>query len=183
MGSALGVGWGVVVGSLVVFCGATIGATICFFVARFVLHDFCEKLVSRSTVASSISKALGRDGLRVVVLLRLSPLIPFNVMNFVSGAAPGLRSRDFIIGSVGMAPAIVAYVYLAAAFGAEATTSSNGDGNWIKIGLISAGVLASMLAVVVISRRARQELQNMIEVGTDSYIYESRENESLPTSG
>jgi hypothetical protein len=63
----------------------------------------------------------------MVLLLRLSPAMPFNVMNFVSGTS-AVRLRDFVLGSVGMLPAIVAYVYLGAAFGSGSGADAGGGG-------------------------------------------------------
>ena len=110
----------------------------------------------------------------MVLLLRLSPAMPFNVMNFVSGTS-AVQLRDFVLGSVGMLPAIVAYVYLGAAFGSGSGADAGGGGGnkddgsedgshgrTVKVALMCCGITASLLAVWAASRAAKKQMAAIV---------------------
>lgn len=84
-------------GAFAVFVGATIGATGSFLLARFVFRDMASNLTAEYPKIMAVDRAVGQRGFRVVLLLRLSPIVPFNVMNYISGATM-LELRDFVMG-------------------------------------------------------------------------------------
>ena len=84
-------------GALVVFIGATIGATASFLLARFVFRDMAAGLIKKHPTMLAVDRAVGNSGLRIVLLMRLSPIVPFNVMNYMSGTT-SLEVRDFVLG-------------------------------------------------------------------------------------
>ena len=88
---------GVALGALAVFIGATIGATASFLLARFVFRDMAADLIRKYPTMLAVDRAVGNSGLRIVLLMRLSPIVPFNVMNYMSGAT-SLELRDFVLG-------------------------------------------------------------------------------------
>ena len=96
---ALGVGPGVVVGALVVWIGLSIGAVLAFLVARYLLRDAVARQLRRFRLASAVDAALAHDGLRVMLLLRLAPLIPYNAFNYVI-AATAVSLRDYTLAPV-----------------------------------------------------------------------------------
>ena len=61
---------------------------------------------------AAIDRAVGREGLKIVLLTRLSPVFPFNLLNYAFGLTT-VSLRDYVLGSlVGMLPGTVMYVYL-----------------------------------------------------------------------
>ena len=74
-----------------------IGATASFLLARFVFRDMAADLIQKYPTMSAIDRAVGTKGLRIVLLMRLSPIVPFNVLNYVCGAT-SLELRDFVLG-------------------------------------------------------------------------------------
>ena len=81
--SALGLGWGVVVGTIAVWVGAAVGGLVAFVLGRFALHRLVNRLLQRWKLTAALDAALRDEGLKLMVLLRLSPLIPFNALNYV----------------------------------------------------------------------------------------------------
>ena len=81
--SALGLGWGVVVGTIAVWVGAAVGGLVSFALGRFALHRLVNRLLQRWKLTAALDAALRDEGLKLMVLLRLSPLIPFNALNYV----------------------------------------------------------------------------------------------------
>ncbi len=88
---------GVALGAVAVWFGATLGATASFVLARFVFRDMAADMIQKYPNMIAVDRAVRHRGLRIVVLMRLSPIVPFNVMNYVSGAT-ALELRDFVLG-------------------------------------------------------------------------------------
>ena len=74
-----------VVGFLSVWVGASIGATIAMILGRFVFKEYVQKLSEKYPTIKALDKAIDSEGLKLILLLRLCPLIPFNAMNYLMG--------------------------------------------------------------------------------------------------
>jgi uncharacterized membrane protein YdjX (TVP38/TMEM64 family) len=107
-GATLGTGYGF----LVSLIGNIFGATLAFFIARYVLRDYVSShIIKRYPKIQEYEKRFFEDGLRTVILLRLIPLFPFNVLNYALGVTR-VRTKDYIIGTtLGIIPGTLAYVY------------------------------------------------------------------------
>lgn len=73
-GQALGIGYGVLVGSISVFLGASIGAICSFLLGKYLLYDYVNKLIKRFNITLAIDKSIESQELKIMILLRLSPL-------------------------------------------------------------------------------------------------------------
>jgi len=80
-----GFAFGLWKGFLAVSAGATLGAALAFLVARFIARDKVEAIAQRNEKFRRIDKAIGRKGAKLIFLLRLSPVIPFNLSNYFYG--------------------------------------------------------------------------------------------------
>jgi uncharacterized membrane protein YdjX (TVP38/TMEM64 family) len=94
-------------------------------------------------------------------LLRLSPLVPFNLLNYAL-ALSGVRYRDFLIASVGMFPAIVMYVYYGKVAGdvaklAAGITPPRGPEYYV---LLLVGLIATIVATTAVTRAAKRAMNN-----------------------
>ncbi len=106
-GVLFGIGWG----SCYVFIAATLGATFAFLIGRYFARDWVNAKVQKIAKFQAIDRAIARQGLKIVFLLRLSPLFPFNLLNYALGITQ-VSLRDYILGSLGMIPATILYVYI-----------------------------------------------------------------------
>jgi uncharacterized membrane protein YdjX (TVP38/TMEM64 family) len=151
-GLALGVFW--------VFIGATLGAALAFLVARYVARGWVEGRIAGSPRFAAVDRAIGRDGRKIVFLLRLSPLFPFNLMNYGLGLTR-VRFVDYVVASVGMLPGTLLYVYYGKVAGdvasaaAGAGAASRGVGYWLVLAL---GLAATVAVTTVVTRAARRAL-------------------------
>src|SRR5262249_8073559 len=110
-GFTFGLLWGTVLVSL----ASVTAAGLAFLIARYLARAQVEKLVQRNRNFQAIDRAIAQSGWKVVLLLRLSPLIPFNFSNYLFGLT-GIRFDHFILASwVGMFPGTLLYVSLGAA--------------------------------------------------------------------
>ncbi len=103
--------FGVILGSVYVFIGATVGAIGAFLVGRYIARGWIAKKIEGNSKFKAIDQAVAKEGLKIVLLTRLSPIFPFNLLNYAYGLT-GVSLKDYVIGSVGMIPGTIMYVYI-----------------------------------------------------------------------
>ena len=109
--------FGIWLGALYTIIGATIGELISFFLARFLGRDFVEGLIGGSSHIRKLDNLIGRYGFNSMLVLRLIPLVPFNVLNFGAGLTK-IRVWDYFWASlIGIIPGTFIYTYLFAKLG------------------------------------------------------------------
>ncbi|MED6123677.1 hypothetical protein PIB30_051377, partial [Stylosanthes scabra] len=108
--------FGSVIGTIIVSISGTVAASVAFLIARYFARERILKLVEGNKKFLAIDKAIGENGFRVVTLLRLSPLLPFSLGNYLYGLT-SVKFVPYVLGSwLGMLPGTWAYVS-AGAFG------------------------------------------------------------------
>ena len=156
-----GLAYGVAVGFPLVLVSATVGATLAFLVSRHLLRQTVEEKAGQRALFKAIDRAVSDSGWRVVGLLRLSPLVPFNLQNYLYGVT-GIRFWHYVAATfVGMMPGTLMYVYLGAV-GKVAIGGGEAGGGALKWAFFAAGFLATIAVAVVVTRRARRELDRII---------------------
>jgi uncharacterized membrane protein YdjX (TVP38/TMEM64 family) len=157
-----GVVFGVWLGALYVFIGATLGATAAFLVGRYLARNWVTQKIANNDKFNAIDRAVGKEGLKIVVLTRLSPIFPFNLLNYAFGLT-GVSIKDYIIGSLGMIPGTLMYVYIGSLAGnlaliGTATQPTNPTLQWtIRI----VGFIATIAVTVYVTRIAKQALNEL----------------------
>jgi uncharacterized membrane protein YdjX (TVP38/TMEM64 family) len=158
-----GVVFGVVNGSIAVSIGSTLGATCAFLVGRYLARDWVASKIEGNEKFKAIDEAVGREGWKIVLLTRLSPVFPFNLLNFAYGLTK-VNLRDYFFASwVGMMPGTIMYVYIGslagdlASLGAGQRTRTTGE--WILYGI---GLLATAVVTVFVTWLARKALSSRI---------------------
>ena len=164
-----GVLFGVVKGSIFVFLGATIGATLAFLAGRYVARGWISKKIAGNQKFSAIDKAVGKEGFKIVLLTRLSPIFPFNLLNYGLGVT-GVSLKDYVLASVGMFPGTIMYVYIGSLAGSIATIggASQPDANPIaqwSIRII--GFIATVAVTLYVTKIARKALDESIDNSDD----------------
>lgn len=156
---AAGALFGVVKGTICVLLGATLGAFGAFLIARYVARDWVAQRVLKDARFAAIDRAIAEQGRKVVFLLRLSPVIPFNVLNYALGLTQ-VRAIDFLVASVGMIPGTLLYVYsgklASVVVGAAGTTAPpRSTAFYVVLGL---GLAATAAVTVLVTRVAKRAL-------------------------
>ncbi|MCC7052794.1 MAG: TVP38/TMEM64 family protein [Gemmatimonadaceae bacterium] len=156
---AAGALFGVVQGTLLVLTGATLGAFLAFLVARYIARDWVAARVQRDPRFAAIDRAVADDGRRIVFLLRLSPLVPFNLLNYALGLTQ-VRAVDYLVASLGMIPGTLLYVYTGSVAGTVlgatgGAAPARGAGFWLVLGL---GLAATAAVAVLVGRMAKRAL-------------------------
>ena len=97
-------------GTLLTFVGASLGASAVFAVAAPLARSRVLRWIDRDPRVAATRRAVVRDSAWIMFLLRLSPLVPYNLLNYAL-ALSGVRFRDYLVALVGMFPAITMYAY------------------------------------------------------------------------
>ena len=151
-------------GVLYVFAGATLGACAAFLVARYLARAAVERRLARHPRFAAVDRAVAREGRKIVFLLRLSPVFPFNLLNYALGLTR-VSFTDYAIASLGMLPGTILYVYYGKVLGdvarvAAGAGSRRDAGYWTVLAL---GLLATVAVTFVVTRTARRALTEEIE--------------------
>jgi uncharacterized membrane protein YdjX (TVP38/TMEM64 family) len=156
-----GVIFGVTWGSIYVFIGATLGAIAAFLVGRYLAQGWVKEKISSYKKFAIIDKAVSKEGLKIVLLVRLSPLFPFNLLNYAFGIT-SVSFQDYLIGSVGMIPGTIMYVYFGSLVGDIALIGSkNQPGNIILHWVIQImGLIATIAVTVYVTKIAKKALED-----------------------
>jgi uncharacterized membrane protein YdjX (TVP38/TMEM64 family) len=150
-GALFGVLWGTVLVSL----ASTTAAALAFLIARHLARASVERWARGDRRFAAIDQAIQDGGWRIVALLRLSPVVPFSLSNYLYGLTPVAFGPYVLASWVAMLPATVLYVSLGAA-GRAAAGGERRPSEWILIGV---GAAASLAATVMITRHARRRLR------------------------
>ncbi|MBI4782722.1 MAG: TVP38/TMEM64 family protein [Oscillatoriophycideae cyanobacterium NC_groundwater_1537_Pr4_S-0.65um_50_18] len=163
-----GVVFGVVQGALYVFGGACLGATLAFLIGRYLVREWVAKKIAANAKFKAIDQAIGREGFKIVLLTRLSPIFPFNLLNYALGIT-GVSLRDYILGFIGMIPGTLLYVYLGSLAGNLAAigspTQAASTVQWV---IRIVGFIATVIVTIFITRVARNALATAIPDSTES---------------
>jgi len=151
--------FGVVAGTCYVFTAAVLGSSLAFGIARYAARGSVERWIAGDARFRALDRAVGEQGWRIVLLLRLSPLFPFNLLNYALGLTR-IRFSDTLRAAPGMLPVTLAYVFLGSAAGEVASQAAGGTSasTPLESALLVLGVAATLGVAVVVTRIARRAL-------------------------
>ncbi|MFZ0409127.1 MAG: TVP38/TMEM64 family protein [Cyanobium sp.] len=154
-GALYGTWWG----SAIVFVGASLGAEIVFLLGRGWLRSWARRRLAATPRLQQIEQAVSREGLRLVLLTRLSPAFPFSLLNLAYGLSE-VSLRDYSIGLLGILPGTVLFCGLGALAGdvarfQEVLTGAADPGTWA---LRLTGLAATVASVWLAGRAAQRAL-------------------------
>ncbi len=155
--------FGFIKGAILVSISATLGATCAFLVGRHLARDWVAKKIQTNVKFKAIDEAVAREGWKIVVLTRLSPVYPFNLQNYAYGLTQ-VSLRDYFFASwFGMLPGTILYVYIGSLAGEVAQIGGGGKARtpaeWI---LLVVGLAATVAVTVYITRIARAALKKKV---------------------
>ena len=163
---AAGTIFGLASGTALVFVAATLGASAAFLISRYLARPLVERRLAGNERFAAIDRAIGHQGGKIVFLLRLSPLFPFNLLNYALGLTK-VRFRDYVLASAGMLPATLMYVYYGNVIGdvarvASGTPIPRGPEYYLLLGI---GLAATIVVTALVARTARRALRDALRDG------------------
>ncbi len=161
-GFIFGLGWGFAAVSV----GSTLGASLAFLLGRFVARDKIRALTADKPTFRQIDRAIGERGARLIFLLRLSPIVPFNLSNYFYGLT-AVRFWPYVLASwVGMMPGTLAYVYFGTLgrAAAQSATDAGPERGPLEWTLLAVGLATTLAVTIWVSKIARDAIRQTEEI-------------------
>jgi len=154
-----GFAYGVGAGTPLVWLSANAGAALAFVLGRTLLRGWVALRVNANPRFAAIDRAVGQQGFKIVLLTRLSPVFPFNLLNYAFGVTR-VRFRDYVLGSLlGMLPGTVMYVYLGSLVTSlTQLAAGRASGGAAQQGFYLGGFVATVAVTLYVTRVARRAL-------------------------
>jgi uncharacterized membrane protein YdjX (TVP38/TMEM64 family) len=148
-------------GTLLVFVTKMLSSSVVFGLASPLSRSRLMRWADRDPRVAAVRRAVADDGVWVMFLLRLSPVVPFVLLNYAL-ALSGVRYRNFVIAMAGTLPAIIMYVYYGKIIGdvakiAAGVSPPRGPGYYV---LLVTGLIATILATTSITRASKRAFDN-----------------------
>jgi uncharacterized membrane protein YdjX (TVP38/TMEM64 family) len=155
--------YGVWAGALLSSVGVTAGACAAFAVGRTFARRRVSAMVAGSLKASAIDRAVTGNGFRMVVMLRLSLLIPFILLNYVLSVS-SIPARKYALATwIGTLLPVLLYSYIGASARSIVALSLGDPGADRTILLVTIfGAIITLAAVAAIVIAARREIKRSI---------------------
>lgn len=154
----------ILVGLLVVFLGTWLGSILAFLLGRYVLQDLTRRLNAKYKTMRALDLAIQNEGLRICILLRLCPLVPFNAFNYLMGGT-SISLKNYVLGGFATIPIVTINVFVGTTIGSiKEAVRGDYDGGLLNIVLISVGALLSILLIVYIGALIKRYLKRFAQM-------------------
>ena len=155
--------FGVVRGSMYVSVAATLGATLAFLIGRYFARQWVAARLANYPKFKAIDEAVAQEGWKIVALTRLSPVFPFNLLNYGFGLTK-VRVRDYVLASwAGTLPGTILYVYLGSLAGDLTRVATGAAKRSPAVRLLYAvGLLATIAVAVYVTRVSNRALKQIV---------------------
>jgi len=159
--------FGLKIGLVVVLIGANLGALCSFLLARTFLRRRVTHWTESNPKFRFLDEAIGRQGFKMVLLCRLSPIFPFILLNYFLGLT-AVRVVAYVLANLlGMLPAMFLLVYIGAT-ARDALEAQPAAADFYQQALKFIGLAATVVIVVVVTRMARRALRQAEQAQEDS---------------
>ena len=156
-GVVFGLPWAIVY----VLSGATLGSAVAFLISRHLVREAIASRIAGNQRFAAIDRAVRAQGFKMVLLMRMSPVFPYNLLNYSLGLT-NVRFSDYVLASIGMLPGTLLYVYYGVLAGDVARLAG---GNAVERGpgyyaVLVLGLLATIAVSALVTHAARRALRN-----------------------
>ncbi|MDJ0659551.1 MAG: TVP38/TMEM64 family protein [Crocosphaera sp.] len=159
-----GVIFGVVKGSILVSIASMLGAILAFLIGRYLARGWVTKQIEKYPKFQAVDEAVAKEGWKIVGLTRLSPVLPFVILNYAFGITQ-VSLKDYTIASwIGMLPGTIMYVYIGSIIGNIATLGADGrEQTALESALYIIGFIATVFVTIYVTKVSQNALNNQIE--------------------
>ncbi|GAB67128.1 hypothetical protein PCYB_111490 [Plasmodium cynomolgi strain B] len=150
---------GIIVAVFSVATGYVLGMSLCFFISRYLMHEFIYKKLMVYPIYLAFNQAINSNGLSFVLLIRLSPILPASVVSYILGVT-SLKYKDFALGSVSALPSISIFVYIGVLL-QDISNISEMENHWANLIVLFIGFILGVVAIAYISVVTKRRLNNL----------------------
>tara|TARA_B100000315_G_scaffold256133_1_gene301297 strand:- start:1761 stop:2498 length:738 start_codon:yes stop_codon:yes gene_type:complete len=157
---AAGAVFGLFKATIYVLIGATLGSAGAFLISRYLARKMVAAWISGNPGFAAIDRAVGAQGFKMVLLMRMSPVFPYNLLNYSLGLTT-VRFTDYVLASIGMLPGTLLYAYCGVVAGDVARLAGGAaiDRSPAEYALWGFGLIAAIAVSTLVTRAARQSLR------------------------
>lgn len=166
-GSLLTIGAGFVYGLwgvALVLPASMLGAIGAFLLGRFFARDWVGRRIAKYDRLAAVDDAIGDKSFTIIFLLRLSPVVPFSLLNYFLGVTRAKLSVYIWASLTGMLPGIFLYVYIGTLMtdAAQLASGDRPDTGVLGQALLIGGLVATFIVTVLISTIAKRKLEERL---------------------
>jgi len=155
---------GSLVAILLCFFGLCIGSTLSFLRSRYMMQDLVKLFAERYPIVKAANTAMKTQGFKIMFLMRLCPIIPFNGLNHIGGIT-SISLKDFTGAFIGFLPTIIFWVFIGSSADNLAEQKADNSGEIaLEISMLVFGIVFGVVALVIIFIYADKELQRSIDM-------------------
>lgn len=174
--------FGLKTGFFAALLGANLGALCSFLLARSFLRDRVVRWTAAHPKFRFLDEAIGKQGFKMVLLCRLSPIFPFILLNYFLGLT-SVRTGAYVLGNLfGMIPANFVFVYIGATAHDAVAGPAEASLDFYQQAIRYLGLAATLVVFAVITRMARRALREAerTQDGT-GFLGQTSTNEQAPS--
>ena len=153
--------YGSYLGSIIVFCAAVIGASVAFFISKSFLSGKLKKAINRFPRLILMEQVVQKGGLKLIILVRLSPMFPFSILNYFYGLN-NIKFIDFAIGLLGIIPGTFLYCAIGSLTKSLQDLKDIQPTNNLFITIIS--IISSLMVVYFSAKYAKEYINESKEI-------------------
>jgi len=174
----------VLLASTAVFIGASLGSLCCLLLGRYLFREPVLRLASHYPLFCAIDRALEGNGFKIMLLLRLSPLIPYNALDYMSGIT-SISVRHYSLALLGLLPGAITMCYIGATASSLAAGADTSKNKGLRTAVLILGLFFALAGAAVASYYSKIELDKILHhQGINSGDDDDTENQSTsPTDG
>lgn len=154
--------FGTGLGTVYVLVAAILGAILAFLMGRYLTRHRVQRKLQDNDRFRAIAHAVKKEGWKIVLLTRLSPIFPFNLTNYAFGLTQ-ISLKHYSVGSLGILPGTFLYTYMGALGSELKTVDLSGASMPLSLtiaqwGLRLVGLAATLFITIYIHRIAKKAL-------------------------
>ena len=156
--------FGFSLGLLINFSASMIGGLLAFFIGRYFFKDTITKIIMKNKITKELEKALEKEGFKLSFLVRLSPLIPDEWLNYVLAISP-LSTKNFILSNFSSILYSLVYAYYGAILGRVVFNQSGileVNYTFFDWFLMVLGIIVTIISVILITNISKKAFENAI---------------------
>merc|ERR1711957_226649 len=155
------------VGTLVMYIGMLLGSMLSFLMGKYVFRSSVERLSRKYKIFAAIDKATETEGFKVCTLLRLTPLFPYAILNYLMGGTK-ISFKHYMFSGIGMLPRCILYVYIGTTISnLQDITTGTYDGGTAALVCLIVGTILACIGIAYITIIVRRYLKNDLGVAID----------------
>lgn len=170
---AAGAAFGLFKGTVIVSLASTTGAGLAFLISRYFIRDKVQRRMRQSPKLTAIDEAIGKEGWKIVAMLRLSPAVPFTLQNYVYGVTAIRFWPCLLTSAITMLPGTFLFVYLGSLGSKALAARETSLGEWIARGV---GLLATVVVTIYITRLAKRAMRDSVPLAGPDDSTETQAN-------